>query len=77
MILSFSLIKRTTCSLICNFMFLEAIGQWGSWGDCSSSCGPGSESRTRVCFAVGPSACSGISLSENRNCVEIVSMKLF
>ena len=28
---------------------------WGSWSDCTTSCGPGFKSRSRLCIAPEPS----------------------
>jgi len=40
---------------------------WGSWTECSKTCGRGNKSRRRVCSGVNRKACTGNS-DERKDC---------
>jgi len=46
------------------------MGEWGSWGSCSTSCGPGQQIRQRACLSAGEIPCSPASLIDTRNCID-------
>ena len=65
--------KKNCYSL--NGFFLSSVNgrwsAWSAWGDCSLTCGNGSQTRMRTCTnpppSAGGAACSGIS-SQSQSC---------
>ncbi len=53
--------------------------QWSSWGECSTSCGIGSRSRSKDCYFEFPECkgaeCSGQQPVQTENCQETVPGK--
>ncbi|XP_072046720.1 hyalin-like [Amphiura filiformis] len=43
-------------------------GTWGSWSDCNTECGWGTQTRTRTCEMQGTGSCPG-SASESTSCI--------
>lgn len=53
---------------VCVYCISEGWSSWGNWGECSSECGGGVQTRTRVCQSpLEAYLCAGV-LEEGRPC---------
>lgn len=61
---------------VCNDNPCPVLTNWGSWSQCSVTCGLGKQDRTRECRSIGGAQCDG-ALREVQECAAPLSCPLF